>query len=146
MLQSGFMRTGAILVFLIPAVALSADAVTLKIIMQELRDNTMEIADGLLTDDLDRVVAGATGISNHPQISPEQVQLVAAELGSEMPAFKQLDTQVHDLSIEIRNAATAGDSGAASSSFQQMIDGCLGCHRTYKARVAAVLNPDAGLQ
>ena len=107
--------------------------------MQGLRDNLVEIADGLLTDDLELVDHGATGIATHPRIPPEQVQLVALELGDEMPAFKQFDMRVHDLALEIAGAARAGDKIAAIGGFQGMIDGCFGCHIAYKDRVANAL-------
>lgn len=127
-----------------PTVATTDDAMTLKEIMQELRNNIVNISDGLLTDDFELVANGAAAIADHPQIPPAQVQLVAAELGPEMPVFKQLDTLVHDMSIEIKAAATAGGRDAAISSYQRMIEGCFACHRTYKERVAAVLSQDAG--
>lgn len=122
-----------------PAVAVTAEATTLKEIMQGLRDNLVEISDGLLTDDFEQVANGAEAIAEHPQIPAAQVQLVAAELGPEMPAFKQLDTLVHDLSLEIGVAARALDSDAAISGYQRLIEGCLACHRSYKDRVTAVL-------
>ena len=109
--------------------------------MQGLRDNLVEIADGLLTDDLQLVEHGATRIATHPRIPPEQVQLVARELGEEMPAFKQFDMLVHDLAVEIGAAASAGDRSAAMGKFQGMINGCMGCHIAYKDRVANVLRP-----
>jgi len=107
--------------------------------MQGLRDNLVEIADGLLTDDLELVEHGATGVATHPRIPPEQVQLVARELGEEMPAFKQFDMRVHDLALEIAAAARASDKTAAIGRFQGMIDGCFGCHIAYKDRVANAL-------
>ena len=55
----------------------------LKGIMQGLRDDVVAIADGLLIDDLKSVANGATRIANHARIPAEQVQLVAAELGSD---------------------------------------------------------------
>ena len=88
------------------------------------------------------VAHGATSIAEHPKIPAAQVQLVAAELGPEMAAFKQLDNVVHDLSLEIGAAAQALNRDAAISSYQRMIEGCLDCHRTYKERVAAVLKPE----
>jgi len=122
----------------------SADeTTTLQTIMQGLRDNLVEISDGLLTDDFELVDRGASAIMNHPRIPPEQVQLVAKELGQEMPAFKQLDTRVHDLSVQISTAAKSGDRAAATSGFGEMIDGCLACHASYKDRVADVLR-DSG--
>jgi cytochrome c556 len=133
--------TAALSVLLMPAVASTDESTTLRAIMQGLGDNLSEIADGLMADDLDIVERGATGIADHPRIPPEQVQLVARELGDEMAAFKQFDKQVHDLAVEIADAARAGDSAAAMGRFQAMIDGCFACHVAYKDRVAAVLRP-----
>ncbi|MHC4783001.1 MAG: hypothetical protein ACYTE0_08115 [Planctomycetota bacterium] len=118
----------------------SADeATTLQTIMQGLRDDLVEISNGLLTDDFELVDRGASAITNHPHIPPAQVQLVAKELGQEMPAFKQFDTRVHELSVQISTAANGGDRAAAISGFREMVDGCLACHASYKDRVAAVL-------
>ena len=122
-----------------PAVASSGEAISLKHIMQGLRDDYVRIADGLLTGDLDLVANGASGIADHPKIPPEQVQLVAAELGEEMPAFKQMDTRVHDLSVEIRDAAEAPDRDRALRKFRKMTEACIACHDTYKERVARAL-------
>ena len=120
-------------------ICVAGETTTLKEIMQELRNNLVEISDGLLTDDFEQVLRGATGIAEHPQIPAAQIQLVAAELGSEMPAFKKIDTLVHDLALEIGVAAKKRDRSTASSAYQQMIEGCLACHGTFKERVTAVL-------
>ena len=127
---------------LAPTVAMTDDAPSLKEIMQGLRNNLVEISDGLLTDDFELVAQGAASIAEHPKIPAAQVQLVAAELGPEMAAFKQLDNLVHDQSLEIGVAAKALDRDAAISSYQRMIVGCFDCHRTYKERVAAILRPE----
>ena len=109
--------------------------------MKGLLHTHVGVTAGLLTDDLERVKGGATGIATHPRIPPEQVQLVAHELGEEMPAFKQFDMRVHDLAVEIGAAARAGDKTAAMGKLQGMMDGCFGCHVAYKDRVAGVLRP-----
>ena len=124
---------------LVPAIALPGEATTLQEIMQGLRNNLVDISDGLLTDNFEQVAQGASAIAGHPRIPAAQVQLVAAELGSEMAAFKQLDTRVHDLSLEINAAAKALDREAAVSGYQQLVEGCLECHDAYKERVASVL-------
>ena len=117
----------------------------LKGIMQGLRDDVVAIADGLLIDDLDSVADGATRIANHERIPAEQVQLVAAELGSEMATFKQFDVSVHDLSLSIAAAAEKGDRDRAIADYQSMMSGCLACHAAYRERVAAVLSePGSG--
>ena len=124
---------------LAPMVTMADETADLKNIMQGLRDGLVDITDGLLTGDFDRVATGATAVAEHPTIPATQVKLVAAELGAEMPAFKQLDTQVHDFALEIRAAARAGDHGAAASSYQRMVTHCFACHQIYKERVAAAL-------
>jgi cytochrome c556 len=136
--------TKAIGALLVPLTALAVAAEptqepTLKEIMQSLRDDVFTIADGMFTDDMDRIAQGAAGIAHHPSIPGEQVQRVAAELGPEMPAFKQLDIRVHDLSISIGSAAESQDRERISADFQQLINGCLACHTSYKERVANAL-------
>jgi len=129
----------SLIFMLVPTIALTGEATTLKEIMQGLRNNLVDISDGLLMDDFERVARGAVAIAEHPRIPAAQVQLVAQELGPEMMAFKQLDTRVHDLSLEISAAARALDRGAAMSGYQRMIEGCFACHDAYKERVAAIL-------
>ncbi len=135
-----------LMVFLISTIALSATAAetNLKEIMQGLRDDVVEIADGLLADDFTRVAHGAARIANHPRIPPDQVQLVAAELGAEMAAFEQIDTSVHDLSLSIAAAAEAKDRARAIADYQRMLSGCFACHAAYKDRVGTVLSAATG--
>ena len=139
------LQAASLFLILAPAVAMSADAPSLKEIMQGLRDSLIEISDGLLTDDFTLVSKGAASIAEHPKIAPAEIKLVAAALGPEMAAFKQLDTLVHDLSLEIGDAAKALDGDAANSGFLRLIEGCLDCHRSYQERVAAALSPEPAL-
>jgi len=46
---------------------------------------------------------------------------------------------VHDLSLSIISAAEAQDRKRISADFQQLINGCLACHTSYKERVANAL-------
>ncbi len=142
--RNWLMAAACLVLILAPTAITAGEATGLKEIMQGLRNNLVDISDGLLTDDFEQVARGATAIAGHPQIPSTQVQLVAAELGSEMAAFKQLDNLVHDLSLEINAAASAFDRGAAISGYQRLIEGCLACHSTYKERVAAVLGKAPG--
>jgi len=115
----------------------------LKQIMQGLRNDTVLVLDSLLIDDFDAAAKAAALIADHPQIPAAQVALVAAELGPEMGAFKQFDTQVHDLALAIRLAALDNDRSRATANYQQMIGTCLACHASYRQRVAKVLSLDA---
>jgi hypothetical protein len=121
------------------AVAQEESVTSLKTIMQGLRDDTVLILDAILVDDFTSVAEAAVRISDHPRIPPEQIALVAAELGSEMNAFKQFDTAVHDLSVSLREAAEEDDPVRVRRAFQDMISGCLGCHAAYRQRVMSVL-------
>ena len=127
------------LIFATTIVAMAATD-DLKKIMQGLRVDTNAIAEGLLTDDFEKVIIGANNIANHAQIPSEQIQLVAAELGAEMPAFKQMDIQVHDLSVAIAAAAKEEDRARAIADYYRMLNGCFDCHAAYKTRVATVLS------
>ncbi|MDH3339071.1 MAG: cytochrome c [Gammaproteobacteria bacterium] len=135
-----FIGLASLVFILTPAAALTAEAMTLKEIMQGLRDDLVDISDGLFVDDFEQVARGAMAIAEHPPIPPAQVRLVAEELGLEMAAFKQLDTLVHELSLEINAAAEALDREAAVTGYKQIIDGCFGCHDAFKERVAAILS------
>ena len=139
MTRMKFARAITLITVLMPTIAMTGDSITLTEIMQGLRNDLVEISDGLLTDDFTKIANGAISIAKHPQIAPEQVKLVAKALDSEMPAFKQLDTVVHDLSLEISAAAENLDRDAVIISYQRMIEGCLNCHHTYKERVTAAL-------
>lgn len=119
------------------------DTTTLKEIMQGLRNDLVMISDGLLVDDFTMIADGATGIAEHPRIPPSQAALMAAELGAEMAAFKQLDTQVHDLAIQTRSAADTSNRDAVFRRYQEITASCLACHAAYKERIARVLSAAA---
>jgi len=122
----------------VPVTGLTGDT-TLKTIMQEMRLNFLDITDGFLLDDFNKIADGALAIAEHPRIPPEQVERVAAELGAEMPVFKNFDVQVHELSLEMYKAAREQDRAAAVTAYQGMVAACFDCHAAYRERVAAVL-------
>lgn len=139
MYKRSFTRLICLIAILAPVVVPSAGMPVLKEIMQGLRTDTNELADGLLIDDFAQVADAANQIASHPEIPPEQVRLVGTELGAEMPVFKQFDTAVHELSLSIARAARNEDRALAISEFHRMLDGCFACHAAYRERVAAVL-------
>ena len=138
MIRNGLLLLVSFAAFAVPVTAVTGET-TLKEIMQELRHNFLEVSDGFLLDDFDRVAEGALAIAEHPRIPPEQVELVANELGPEMPVFKNFDVQVHELSLEMYKAAVDGDRAAAVAAYQGMVAACFDCHAAYRERVAAAL-------
>ncbi len=133
------LHTIGLVTFAMSSLAATAAEPSLKEIMQDLRDNLVEITDGLLVDDFDRVAQGATNVAQHPHISAAQGKQIAAALGPEMPAFKQFDEQVHASSLAIASAASDQDRNAVIVNYHRMVDGCLTCHAAFKARVATAL-------
>lgn len=139
-------RFSCLIVALLFSAAMHADAGTdpdLKQIMQGLRNDAALVLDGLLIDDFDEVADAAARIADHPQIPATQVTQVAAELTTEMAAFKQFDSLVHDLSLSIRSAALENDRDRAIAGYQQMVNACLACHALYRQRVTKTLAPEA---
>ncbi len=138
MLKKRVALLAGLAIIVLPMTALTNET-TLKAIMQELRQHFLDVSDGFLLDDFDKVAEGALAIAEHPRIPPEQVQLVADELGAEMPVFKNFDVQVHELSLEMYKAAKERDRDAAVAAYQGMVTACFDCHSAYRERVAAVL-------
>ena len=139
MLKKRVALLAGLAVIVLPMTALTNE-ITLKSIMQELRLHFFNVSDGFLLDDFDKVAEGALAIAEHPRIPPEQVQLVADELGAEMPVFKNFDVQVHELSLEMYKAAKERDRDAAVAAYQGMVTACFDCHSAYRERVAAILS------
>ncbi len=129
---------GLVTITMLSLVATAAEP-SLKEIMQDLRDNLVEITDGLLVDDFDRVAQGAINVAQHAHISAAQVKQIAAALGPETPTFKQFDEQVHASSLAIASAASDKDRDAVIVNYRRMVDGCLTCHAAFKERVATAL-------
>ncbi len=140
MLKKMWVLVATVAVVSLPAAALSGDDETLRGIMQALRQNFLDVSDGFLLDDFDKVADSSLAIAEHPRIPEEQAQRVADELGPEMPVFRNFDVQVHELSLELYKAAQEGDRVAALAAYQRMFAACIGCHAAYRERVAAVLS------
>ena len=140
MSKNSWIVFASLAVILLPAAALTAEPQTLKAIMTELRQNFLDVSDGFLLDDFDKVAEGALAIAEHPRIPASQAQLVADALQAEMPVFKNFDVQVHELSLEIYKAAKEGDQVAALAAYHGMVSACIDCHTAFRERVAAALN------
>jgi hypothetical protein len=130
---------GSLAIVLLPASAWTGET-TLETIMQELRQDFLDVSDGFLLDDFDRVAEGALAIAEHPPILADQAQRIADELGPEMAVFRNFDVQVHEMSLELYKAATARDRDAAVAAYQGMVNACFDCHFAYRERVAAALD------
>lgn len=127
-------------VILLPAQLLAGEPADLKTIMQELRQSFLDVSDGFLLDDFTRVAEGALAIAEHPRVPASDAQRIADALGAEMAVFTNFDVQVHELSLEMYEAARDGDRVAALEAYQGMVAACIACHNAYRERVGAVLS------
>ena len=139
MLKKRVALLASLAIILLPVTA-STNEPTLKTIMQELRQNFLDVSDGFLLDDFGKVAEGALAIAEHPRIPAEQVDRISEELGPEMAVFKNFDVQVHELSLEMYKAAKERDRDAAVAAYQGMVTACFDCHSAYRERVAAILS------
>ncbi|NCF24654.1 MAG: hypothetical protein GWP60_08960 [Gammaproteobacteria bacterium] len=139
MLKKRVALLASLAIIVLPLTA-STGELTLKAIMQELRQNFVDVSDGFLLDDFDKIAEGALAIAEHPRIPAEQVERISEELGPEMAVFKNFDVQVHELSLEMYKAATERDRDAAVAAYQSMVRACFDCHSAYRERVAAILS------
>jgi cytochrome c556 len=139
MLKKRMALLASLAIVLLPVTASTSEP-TLKTIMQELRQNFLDVSDGFLLDDFGKVAEGALAIAEHPRIPAEQVDRISEELGPEMAVFKNFDVQVHELSLEMYKAAKERDRDAAVAAYQGMVTACFDCHSAYRERVAAILS------
>jgi len=116
-----------------------AGAGTLKQIMQMLGRDYASLNHAILTEDFDGAAQAAHAIAFHDKPSMGQRMKIMASLGTEMPAFKQADGAVHDLAIEVEEAAKAGDMPRLIQRQSQMLSACMACHISYRNRVVDLL-------
>jgi cytochrome c556 len=112
----------------------------LKQIMQGMQTDMSAILGGLFTGNLEQVATSAKSIAYHPPIPASQAQKISATLGPQMSNFAQLDRQVHGQALAVLAAADKKDEKKVAEAFQQLVDGCLACHQSYKDQLSRRLN------
>ena len=113
--------------------------VTLKIVMQGLLEDSIKINKGIFLEDFSMIETAADRVANHPAPPMATKRKLMTSLGFEMRKFKASDTIVHDLAVEIGQAAQKENMGAVVVKYHELLDGCLSCHEEFKARVSTIL-------
>lgn len=112
----------------------------LKAIMAALAADMSVTAMGLWTEDPATVSAAAGRIAEHPGVPPSQMAAIQVELGARFTEFVAFDGAVHDLAVELRDAASAGrPAGELAPLYAEMATGCVGCHTSFRARLLPAL-------
>jgi cytochrome c556 len=108
-------------------------------VMQGLLDDSLVLNQGILEKDFSKIEKASNDIANHPKPGMVTMKKVMVGLGSEMASFKGFDTLVHDIAMNIKEAATKEDMVTVKSSYHELLNGCLSCHTQYKTRVTNLL-------
>jgi len=122
-----------------PPVPSSAADGTLKQVMQQLGENYGSLDRATLLEDFGTAEKAAHAIAFHDKPSMGQRLKIMASLRMEMSDFKKADEKVHDLAIEIEQAAKAKDMPLLIKRQSQMLSACMACHTAYRSRVIDIL-------
>lgn len=106
-------------------------------VMSGLERDMAQLSRGLWLENFDTIRAAAQAVADHPTLPPAEVEQVAAVLGSEMPGFKGMDTRVHDLAVEVTQAADREALAEVMATEAELRAGCVACHTAYRERLRA---------
>lgn len=104
-------------------------------IMIGLQGDMARISRGLWLARFDTIAVGAESIATHPQVHADELKVVRAALGDDIVRFKELDTRVHDLSVQLGQHAEAEDMEAVLDTHTELRNGCIACHDTFRERI-----------
>ena len=114
-------------------------------IMRQLDADTITLTSSLMTENWSAVRTSAEAIADHPKVPMGERVRILSELGSEAPAFRGFDEQVHDAAVGIADAADRRDLTDAGERYGEMIDGCIACHSQFRDRVRALRLEDGNM-
>lgn len=121
------------------AMPMTAEEGTLKSVMQQLGKDYAALNQAILTDNFDNAKKAAHKIANHEKPSMSQKMKIMAGLRTEMPAFKKADDKVHDIAVEIEEAANSKNMPLLIKRQSKMLSACMACHTSYRNRVIQIL-------
>ncbi len=114
---------------------------TLLAIMQDLGVQMASLTHGIMTEDTALVARSAAAIAEHAPIAPEELERIHTALGADTPEFERLDTEVHEASVALHEAAGAGRMGDVLDRLHEVQRGCVACHTSFRQRL--LTNPAA---
>jgi hypothetical protein len=117
------------------APAVAGESETLLSVMAGLRADMIRLNEGLWTGDFRGVAGAAESVAGHPEVSPAERLRVQAALGDEFPDFVAADRHVHDLALQVRDAALREDTTEVLTSLSALQHGCIACHTAFRQRL-----------
>ena len=104
-------------------------------IMQRLGTEMTALTYALMTDDAAGVAKSSAAIAQHVPISKPELERIHGILGGEMAAFERLDTEVHEASVRLSEAAVARNTDAVVAALGEVQRGCVSCHTIFRERL-----------
>jgi hypothetical protein len=117
------------------ATAVAGESETLLSVMAGLRADMIRLSEGLWTGDFRGVAGAAESVAEHPEVSPAERLRVQTALGDEFPDFVAADRNVHDLALQLRDAALREDTTEVLTSLSALQHGCIACHTVFRERL-----------
>ena len=135
-MKLGISRILLATVALLASLSVSAETLTLKSVMQQLGKDLAEMNHGILIEDYATIERTAMRIAEHPKPALVQRKAIMAKLGPDTATFKEYDGIVHNSAKAISEAAKTSDMLAIMEQQQQLFNGCIQCHSTFRPRLA----------
>lgn len=123
----------------VPSTADTVDTRPLRLLMVELGQDMNRISDGLWHEDYDMIRRAGRSIADHPKIDSEQMETIRRALGDRFEQFVAYDRMVHDTADRLAAAASARNMQRLLEERNQLTNGCLGCHSTFRTEVRNAL-------
>jgi len=105
---------------------------TLRVVMDDLRAEFLQLTNALLTDDFAGMERSAKTIEGHP-LPDEIVTAIKGKLGKNFHAFEAIDERSHRAAGDLAKRAAAKDLSGSAKAFGHLADGCVGCHKQFRA-------------
>lgn len=104
-------------------------------IMVGLQGDMARVSRGLWLENFDTIGAGADAVADHPRVPQEEFQRISEILGSDMTRFGAMDQEVHDLAVELSDAAGRGALEEVLAIEAELRQGCVSCHSAFRERL-----------
>jgi cytochrome c556 len=115
----------------------NAHKLTLRAIMQDLGAEYGRLTSALMIDDFKTLEESAKAIQTHP-LPDELVVAIKNKLGRNFSAFEQPDEHSHRQAAALAKRAAAKDIIGAAKAFGGMTDGCVTCHKRFRAALRSL--------
>lgn len=112
-----------------------------KEIMQELGKGMDQLNAAIFAEDFAAMERYAAAIAHHPRPSPEERQRLMEAVGPDAELFRSIDHSVHSGAEGMADAARKGDMDGVLRFHGEVMQGCVSCHESFRARLA---QPDSG--